>query len=60
MGLPKIKLVYEKAVLGKLRGRAKELKFAIQMENDKQDIYPHRKKKFKFWKLSKMSGKKPS
>lgn len=35
MGLPKIKLVYEKAVLGKLRGRAKELKIAIQMENDK-------------------------
>lgn len=40
MGLPKIanlkiKLVYEKAVLGKLRGRAKELKFALQMENDK-------------------------
>lgn len=33
-GLAKNK-VYEKAVLGKLRGRAKELKFAIQIENDK-------------------------
>lgn len=31
----KIKLVYEKVDLGKLRGRAKELKFAIQMENEK-------------------------
>lgn len=31
----KIKLVYEKAVLGKLRGRAKELRLAIQIENEK-------------------------
>ena len=30
-----IKLVYEKAVLGKLRGRAKELILAIQMEDEK-------------------------
>lgn len=31
----KIKLVYEKVDLDKLRGRAKELKFAIQTENEK-------------------------
>jgi hypothetical protein len=31
----KIKLVYEKAGLGKLRGRAKELRLAIQMEDEK-------------------------
>lgn len=66
MGLPKIaklkiKLVYKRATVGKLRRRAQELELTIQMENEELAIGAFKgKRNSNLETIFKMSGMKPS